>query len=100
MKLKVIHDFASDRLKLVGQCKSCEQSQFWEEHGNTHWDCSHDSFEKLPETTGKLSWGEKGCPCPLWQPLASKWCEKHGLYFEKHGCGMCECEFYEKNINR
>lgn len=94
MKLKQIHEFASSRIKTAGQCISCA---YWYSGGKTYDDlpeCSNQLLNKIPETTGKKSWGDKGCACPFWTPYPLEWCEKHGLYLIENGCSICEYDYY------
>jgi hypothetical protein len=92
MKLKIIHQMARSRLQDLGQCKSCTYLVSYPWYGNIEADCTNSEIEKIPETTGKKIWGDKGCPCPFWRPNELKVCKKHGLYVEKYGCITCEAE--------
>lgn len=92
--LKIIHKDAKIRLENKGQCTSCKYYVSPKDYFDIA-DCSNNLLEKLPEPTGKKSWGEKGCPCLLWEPRNFQWCDKHGFFLEDSGCNECEFEFYK-----
>ncbi len=96
VNLKIL---SNTRLEDSGKCKSCKFSSHWLEYGDWNWDCTHKLFDNLPEYDLNadlghnitLEWGEKD-ECPLWEPLLTSHCEKHGFYLDKNGCPECESD--------
>jgi hypothetical protein len=92
ISLKQAHELAKQRLENKGQCKSCQYLYIGGREYDDFPECRNGDLEKLPETTGKKSWGDKGCPCPLWMPYEIAICDKHGLIRAHDGCDQCMME--------